>query len=68
MKFTCFVKTKTFLSDTKIAHRGKIFIFGEVLEGGILEIVYGLSTMIVLSQVKRASSRWTVSGNSHMFN
>jgi len=68
MKSTCFVKTETFLSGRKIASRGRNFIFGEVLEGGILEIVYVLPTVIVLFQVKRASTRWTVSGNSHMFN
>lgn len=62
------MKTKTFLSGRKIAPRGRNFIFTEVLEGGILEIVYGLPTVTVLFQVKRASTRWIVSGNSHMFN
>lgn len=68
MKSTHFVKTKTFLSGRKIAPRGRNFILEEVLEDGILEIVCGWPAGIAFFQVKRASSRWTVSGNGHMFN
>lgn len=68
MKSTCFVKTKTFPSGRKIGPREINFLFREVLEGGVLEIVCGLPTVIALFQVKRAFTRWTVSGSSHMFN
>lgn len=57
-----------FLSGRKWPQEEEILFSVEVSEDGILEIVRGLPTVIALSQVKRARARWTISGNSHMFN
>lgn len=69
MKSSCFVKTKTFLIGRKIAPGGRNFIFGESVGGW-----YFRDNMLVANRDciffpgKRASTRWTVSENGHMFN